>query len=157
MFANVYGGAADCSSGEPIMNEGVHAGETSPWPKDRSRITVEFTHPQPNIIVCTVTGVITADTAPVLSEALTRPHDGDHTRHLIIDLSAVTSLDSDGLYTLLVARHQHTTGGVHLAVVINPHSPTIAELYLVSLQASFEVYDSLPAALQACANTPTDT
>jgi anti-anti-sigma regulatory factor len=141
-----------------MMSEGVHGGETSPWPKDRSRITVEFTHPQPNIIVCTVTGVITADTAPILSEALARPQGGDHARHLIIDLSAVTSLDSDGLYSLLAARHHHDTGGgVHLAVVINPRSPTIAELYLVSLQASFEVYDSLAAALDACANNPTET
>jgi anti-anti-sigma factor len=140
------------------MNEDVPAGEKSSWPKDRSRITVEFTHPQPDIIVCTVTGVITTDTAPVLSEALARPQEDDHDRHLIIDLSAVTSLDSDGLYTLLVARHQYSTGdGIHLVVVINLHSPTVAELYLVSLQASFEVYDSLAAALQACANAPTDT
>jgi anti-anti-sigma regulatory factor len=140
------------------MSEGVHGGETSSWPKGRSRITVEFTHPQPNIIVCAVTGVITAGTVPVLSEALARPQGGDHARHLIIDLSAVTSLDSGGLYTLLVARHHHgTDGAVHLAVVINPHSSTIAELYLVSLQASFEVYDSLAAALEACANNPTET
>jgi anti-anti-sigma regulatory factor len=140
------------------MSEGVHGGETSPWPKDRSPITVEFTHPQPNIIVCTVTGVITADTASVLSEARARSQGGDHARHFIIDLSAVTSLDSDGLYALLVARHYHGTGdGVHLAVVINPHSPTIAELYLVSLRASFEVYDSLAAALEACANNPPET
>jgi anti-anti-sigma regulatory factor len=140
-----------------MMSEDTHARETLSWLKDRSRIIVNFALPQPNIIICTITDVITADTAPVLSAALARPPGGDHARHLIIDLSAMTSLDADGLYTLLVARHRHRIGGVQLAVVLNPHSRTIAELYLVSLQASFEVYDSLAAAFEACANTPTNT
>ena len=157
MFENVCGGAADRSSGEPIRNEGIHAEGTSASPKDRSRITVELTHPQPTIIVCAVTGTITTDTAPILSEALAQSQGAKHAHHLIIDLSAVTLLDSDGLYTLLVARHHGTSSGIHFALVINPHCPTIAELYLVSLQASFEVYDSLPAALEACTNTPPDT
>jgi anti-anti-sigma regulatory factor len=105
-------------------------------------------------IVCLVTGALTADTAPLLSQALATKGGGYHARHLVIDLSGVTSLDADGLYTLLVARHHHRASqGAHLALVLNPHSPTIAELYLVSLEACFEVHDTLAAALHACATT----
>jgi anti-anti-sigma factor len=100
--------------------------------------------------VCTVAGNIDEDTAPVLSDALDRAR-GDANAHLVIDLSAVISMDSDGLYTLLVARHRHrTSGGGHLAVVIDSGSPTIPELHIVSLNASFELHATLTEALHAC-------
>jgi anti-anti-sigma factor len=99
-----------------------------------------------------VTGVINADTAPSLNDALVRAQGGD--AHLVIDLSAVTSMDSDGLYILLVARHRHRTGGGgHLAVVIDSDSPAIPELCIVSLKASFDLHHTVAEALHACANT----
>lgn len=140
------------------MSDAVDAGATLSPPTDACLLTVELTQPVPGTMVCAVTGAITADTAPVLSQAIA-PTPGSHNaRHLIIDMSGVTCLDADGLYILLVARHRHRTGGgAHLVVVINLQSATIAELYLVSLQACFEVYDTLLAALHACATTVTHT
>ncbi len=120
-------------------------------------ITTALTQPQPSTTVCTVTGMINADTVPHLNNALAEALSGDKA-HLVIDLSAVTAMDSDGLYILLVARHQHRTGGGgHLAVVINPNSPAISDLYIVSLKASFDLHHTVAEALHACANTGIDT
>ncbi len=118
----------------------------SGWPP----LTAALTQPQPNTTVCTVTGTIDETTAPILSDALAQAR-SDGNSHLVIDLSAVTSMDSEGLYTLLVARHRHRTGrGGHLAVVIDPCSPAIAELHAVSLKASFDQHRTLTEALHAC-------
>ncbi|HZA15817.1 MAG TPA: STAS domain-containing protein [Pseudonocardiaceae bacterium] len=128
------------------------AGEQRPYPAGVSIITVALTHLQPRTTVCTVTGVINADTAPPLNDALVRAQSAG--AHLVIDLSAVTSMDSDGLYVLLVARHRHRTGGGgHLAVVIDPDSPAIPELCIVSLKASFDLHHTVAEAFRACANT----
>jgi hypothetical protein len=62
-------------------------------------------------------------------------------------------MDSEGLYTLLVARHRHKVShGGHLAVVIDPNSPAIVELHTVSLKASFDLHHTLIDALRACAD-----
>ncbi|MBV8993410.1 MAG: STAS domain-containing protein, partial [Pseudonocardiales bacterium] len=77
---------------------------------------------------------ITADTGPVVRDVLARAPDAVHACYLIIDLSAVTYLEADGLSTLLEARHRYRTrGGPRLAIVRNPQSTAIPGLYLVSL------------------------
>ncbi|MGH3696897.1 MAG: STAS domain-containing protein [Pseudonocardiaceae bacterium] len=123
--------------------------ETRPlpgWPP----LTAALTQPQSNTTVCTVTGTIDVDLAPILSDALAQAR-GDGNAHLVIDLSAVTSMDSEGLYTLLVARHWHRTGhGGHLAVVVDPGSTAIVELLAVSLKAAFDLHHTLTGALHAC-------
>lgn len=111
--------------------------------------TAALTQPQPDITVCTVVGGIDVDTASVLDAALTRALRDDN-GNLVIDLSAVTSMTAEGLYTLLVARHRHgMSAGGYLAVVMDPYSPTIPELLAVSLTASFDSHRTLPAALRA--------
>ena len=121
------------------------------WPP----LTAALTQPQPSTTVCTVTGSIDARTAPILGDALARAR-SDGNAHLVIDLSAVTSMDSEGLYTLLVARHRHIVSrGGHLAVVIDPNSPAIVELHTVSLRASFDLHHTLIDALDACADADT--
>lgn len=140
------------------MSGTTRAGKTLLRATDASLFTANVMQPWPGAIVCMVTGALTADTAPVLSQALATTWGDHHARHLVIDLSGVTSMGAEGLSTLLVARHYHRTSrSTHLAVVINPQSPTIAELYLVSLEACFEVHDTLAAALHACATTVTNT
>ena len=117
------------------------------WPP----LTAALTQPQPNTTVGTVTGAIDVDTAPILGAALTRAR-GDCNAHLVIDLSAVTSMAAEGLYTLLVARHRHRiSDGGHLAVVIDPWSRAISELHTVSLRASFDLHRTLTEALRSCA------
>jgi hypothetical protein len=61
------------------------------------------------------------------------------------------------LYTLFEARHKHTIGGGHLAVVIDSNSRAIPELYVVGLKASFDVHYDLTGALHACASADTDS
>jgi hypothetical protein len=84
--------------------------------------------------------------------ALTEARQDDNV-HLVIDLSAVTSMDSAGPYTLLEARFKHHIGGGgHLAVIADPDSHAIPELQIVALKASFDFHASLADALHACAS-----
>jgi len=120
-------------------------------------LTVTLSRPQPTTTACTVIGAVTWNTRPLLSNALTRARCNDNT-HLIIDLSAVTSMDSAGPYTLLEARvKHHLTGGAPIVVITNPNSSAIPELQAVAIHAAFTVYPTLTDALHACAHSHTPT
>ena len=122
---------------------------TSLYTSEEPTITAALTVPQPNTTVCTVTGFIAADTTAILRDALAKAC-GDDNAHLVINLSTVTSMDSAGLYALLEARHKHDIGGGgHLAIVIDTNSEAIPELYIIGLQAAFEVHNDLAGALQS--------
>lgn len=124
---------------------------TSPYASEESTNTATLTVPQPNTTVCTVTGLIDADTRAILRDALAKACSDDNA-HLVINLSPVTSMDAAGLYVLLEARHKHDIGGGgHLAIVIDTNSEAIPELYIIGLQAAFEVHDDLAGALHVCA------
>ena len=116
-------------------------------------ITVALSQPHPDTTLCTVTGTVDWSTRLLVKNALTHARQDDNV-HLIIDLSAVTSMDCAGPYTLLEARFpHHLHGGGHLAVIIDPDSPAIPELHLVALQAAFDVHSTLADALCACTST----
>jgi anti-anti-sigma factor len=122
-----------------------------------SALTVTLSRPQPSTTVCTVIGAVNWNTQPLLSNALTQARHDDNT-YLVIDLSAVTAMDSAGPYTLLEARvRHHLHGGALIAVITNPHSSAIPELQIVAIHAAFTVYPTLTDALHACphSNTPT--
>jgi anti-anti-sigma regulatory factor len=134
------------------------------WPPHTSQassatpaLTVTLSRPQPNTTVCTLTGAVNWNTRPLLSNALTQArHDNTH---LVIDLSAVTTMNSAGPYTLLEARAKHhLNGGGQIAVITNPNSSAIPELQTVAIQAAFTVHPTLTDALHACAhpNPPTN-
>jgi anti-anti-sigma regulatory factor len=85
-------------------------------------ITAALAQPQPDTTVCTVTDAINRDTTPVLRSALAQAPRDDNA-HLVIDLSAVTSMDLAGLHSLLEARRKHNIdGGGHLVVVVPSNS-----------------------------------
>jgi hypothetical protein len=69
-------------------------------------------------------------------------------------LSAVSSMDTTGLYVLFKALHKHNIGGGgHLSAVIDANSRrVISELHLVALQSSFDLHQDLAGALHCCAN-----
>jgi anti-anti-sigma factor len=120
-------------------------------------LTVTLSRPQRNTTVCTVIGAVNWNTRPLLSNALTQARHDNNT-HLIIDLSAVTAMNSAGLYTLLEARAKHhLNGGGQIAVITNPNSSAIPELQTVAIQAAFTVHSSLADALHACAHPDTPT
>ncbi|MDQ4093464.1 MAG: STAS domain-containing protein [Actinomycetota bacterium] len=102
-----------------------------------------------------MTGTISG-TAPVLRDALIRARRDDNP-HLVIDLSAVTSMNATGLYVLFEALKNHNLGGGHLAVVVDPHSQAIHELHIVALEAAFDLHHDLARALHACANAGSAT
>jgi anti-anti-sigma factor len=141
---------------EPVIQMG--------WPPHTSQassatpaITVTLSRPQPNTTVCSVTGAVNWNTRPLLSNALTQARHDDNA-HLVIDLSAVTFMDSAGPYTLLEARVKHRlTSGGQIAVITNPNPSAIPELQNVAIHAAFNVYPTLTDALHACthSNTPT--
>ena len=79
---------------------------------------VGLSQSQPDTTVCTVTGKISGDTTPVLRDALAAARRDDNA-HLVIDLSAVTSMDATGLYALFEALGKHNIGGGgHLASLL---------------------------------------
>jgi anti-anti-sigma factor len=134
------------------------AGETPPCRPGLPTITVILTRPSPDTTVCTTIGKIDMDTTPVLRDALTEARSDDNAQ-LVIDLSAVTSMDSAGLFVLFEALHKHTIGGGgHLAAVIDANSHrAIPELHLVALQAAFDLHHDLAGALHSCANAGADS
>lgn len=124
--------------------------QTSPRSSDAPAITVTLSRPQPDTTVCTITGTINWNTTPLVRNALTEAQQNDNA-HLVIDLSAVTFMDSAGPYTLLEARFKHhLSGGGHLAVIADPNSAAIPELQMVALQAAFDIHPTPADALQAC-------
>ena len=107
------------------------------------------------ITIWSLLGTVDWNTRPLVENALTQARQDDNA-HLIIDLSAVTSMDSAGPYTLLEARFKHhLSGGGHLAVITDPNSYAIPELHMVALQAAFDIYPTLGDALYACINADT--
>ena len=128
--------------------------ETSPCHASALALIAVLSRPQLNTTVCTVTGTLDTGTTPVLRDALVEARRDDNT-HLIIDLSTLTSMDTDsaGLYTLLEARYKHSVnGGGHLAVVVGDNSQAISELHMVMLKVSFDLHHNLADALDACAS-----
>jgi anti-anti-sigma factor len=130
--------------------------ETPPCAAGASTITAALSQPQPDTTVCTVIGKISGDVTPVLRAALTDARRDDNA-HLVIDLSAVTSMDAIGLYVFFEALNEHNLGGGHLAVVVDPHSQAIHELHIFALQAAFDLHHELARSLHACANAGTAT
>jgi anti-anti-sigma factor len=131
--------------------------QTSPCSFGTSVITVALSRPQPDTTVCTGAGAVDWNTTPLVRDALTEARRDDNV-HLVIDLSAVTSMDSAGPYTLLEARFKHHIGGGgHLAVIADPDSHAIPELQIVALKASFDFHANLADALHACASADTST
>jgi anti-anti-sigma factor len=128
--------------------------QIAPCPSGGQPITVTLSRPQLDTTVCTVTGTVDWTTRAVVKNALTQARQDDN-EHLVVDLSAVTSMDSACPYTLLEARFKHhLSGGGHLAVILAPNSP-VHELHLVALRASFDVHPTLADALYACASAGT--
>jgi anti-anti-sigma factor len=128
--------------------------KTSPCHASALALIAVLSRPQPDTTVCTVTGELGTGTTPVLRDALVEARRDDNT-HLIIDLSTMTSMDTDsaGLYTLLEARYKQSVSGKgHLAVVVDANSQAISELHMVMLKVSFDLYHNLTDALDACAS-----
>ncbi len=113
--------------------------------------------PQSDTTVCTVTGRMDTDTAPAVTDTLVQAVRDDNA-HLVIDLSAITFMDSAGLYALFMARHKHKIyANGHLAVVIDSNPETIPQLYAIALDVIFDLHNNLTSALRTCTATGRDS
>jgi len=132
-----------------------YSGQASPGSSGPPGITVSLTQHQRDTTVCTVVGAVDWNTRPLVRSPLIDAGCDGNLR-LMIDLSAVTSMDSAGPYTLLEARFKHRlSGGSYLTVIIYPSSRAVPELPSVAIRAAFDVHSTLTDAFHACAHADT--
>lgn len=99
---------------------------------------------EPTVIA--LDGELDLYTIPALAPQLNEAAGGDDA-HLIIDLSAVTLLDSTALGAIVEAQHRITRQGRRLSIVA-PHGSTAGVLLeLTGLRSRLSVFDSRDAAL----------
>lgn len=94
-------------------------------------------------------GDLDAASAPAVARRL-RERSEDR---VIVDLTAVTFMDSTGLSILLNARRRYTAAGRTL-VVLCPDGPARRVLRLTGLEETLSVSDSLGAALERLPPSP---
>ncbi|MEU8644377.1 MULTISPECIES: STAS domain-containing protein [unclassified Streptomyces] len=111
--------------------------------KQRPLLSISRTMPQAGVRVVACRGEIDDDTAGLLREAL-RTDDGGS--RIVVDLGAVTFLDSSGIHVLFAA-HRHTVaagGWLRIAAM----TPTIEEVVqIVDLPTLVPCYPTLTQAL----------
>ncbi len=76
--------------------------------------------------------------------------------HVVLDLTDVTTVDSDGL-GLLVRAHRRVKQNGHLLCLAAPPRYLIAVLHTMRLQHVFPTFDDLPAALDWLREAPAST
>jgi anti-anti-sigma regulatory factor len=132
-----------------------YCGQTSPDCSGAPAITVSLTQHQRDTTVRTVVGAVDWNTRPLVRSAFIEAG-CDGSLHPVIDLFAITSMDSAGPYMLLEARVKHrVSGGGHLAVITYPSSRAIPDLPSVAMRAAFDVHSTLTDAFHACAYADT--
>lgn len=99
----------------------------------------------PGHTVVTVSGEIDVFTAPRLRQVLFDPVLCGRPR-VVVDLDAVSFMDSTGVGTLVAARRWTLSRESALALVCGP-GPVLRLLGLVGLDKVFEIHDSVDAAV----------
>jgi anti-sigma B factor antagonist len=98
-----------------------------------------------SVIVLTVTGEVDMSTAPELARSMKLV--GDVTERVVVDLSAVTFLDSSGLNALVVEQRALDQRGILLRVVVPEGNPVRRVFEITNLTESLSVASSLDEAL----------
>ena len=118
-------------------------------PLNRPMVIATLSCCQPDTTVCTVTGSVNLVTASALADQLVEAVHDDRS-HLVIDLSAVTLIDSGALQAVLNALDCYDIDG-HLAVVVDPRSEAFTQPDITALDELLDVHHELASALRACA------
>ncbi len=114
-------------------------------PSETHRLHLETTTSADGMVLVTLTGEADLHTAPVLSEALDEAI-GSGTDTVVVDLTAVTFVDSMMLGVLLGASRRAGPRGVELRIAVEePHVRRIFELTL--LDRVLHLFPTVDAAL----------
>ena len=116
-------------------------------------MTATLTSPQPDTVVCTVTGDVDKATAPALSDKVAEAI-RDARPHLVIDLSRVAFFGSSGLRVLLMALNSYNNGD-HVALVVGANRRVAVPLRITALDQAFDLHHDLDQALRACSAAAT--
>ncbi|HEY2766289.1 MAG TPA: STAS domain-containing protein [Pseudonocardiaceae bacterium] len=116
-------------------------------------MTATLTSPQPDTVVCTVTGDVDKATAPALSDKIAEAI-RDVRPHLVIDLSRVAFFGSSGLRVLIEALANYDNGD-HVALVVGANRRVVLPLQVTTLDQVFDLHHDLAQALQACSAAAT--
>ncbi|GAA3820666.1 MULTISPECIES: STAS domain-containing protein [Pseudonocardiaceae] len=101
-------------------------------------------------LVIEVTGEVDLDTAPHLAAAIIECLDREASRGpCILDLTAVTFLDSAGLTVLLQATRHAGRRHASLPVVVDANRPVIRPIEVTGLDDVLALYHTVDEALQA--------
>jgi len=98
-----------------------------------------------DVLVLSVGGEVDLTTAPELAQAIRLVP--EPTSRVVVDLSAVTFLDSSGLNVLVSGKRTLAESGVDLCVVTEPNGPVRRVFEITRLTGSLGVVDSLDDAL----------
>jgi anti-sigma B factor antagonist len=101
----------------------------------------------------TAEGEIDIASAPLLREQLLTTLGLEPPRPVVLDMTAVTFIDSTGLGALIEAHRQATAAGRHLRVVA-PHRAVRRILQLTRLDALLDIHSDLHTALAALQTFP---
>ncbi|MFF1519487.1 STAS domain-containing protein [Streptomyces sp. NPDC058305] len=113
--------------------------------KQRALLSINRTLPQPGVRVVACKGEIDDDTAGLLRDAL---RVDDRGSRFILDLGAVTFLDSSGIHVLFAAHRDTMAAGGWLRIAAM--TPTIREVVqIVDLPTVIPCYPALTQALNA--------
>jgi anti-anti-sigma factor len=107
-------------------------------------VTIQATHPSPDVELLRVSGELDMLTAPILADHVQRVLPTD-TRRLVIDLSGVTFLGSSGLTTLLQVHR--SLGDGQLALVCSTNA--LRALQATALDTLFTIHPTVQDALDA--------
>ncbi|SDM33886.1 STAS domain-containing protein [Allokutzneria albata] len=104
-------------------------------------------HEADGILVVTVAGEIDADTAPLLKSAVTRAIEDTPRGDRVLDLTAVTFLDSAGLAALVDATERAEERREALRIVVDANRPVIRPIEVTGLDDVLRLYHSVDDAL----------
>lgn len=133
---------------QPVTRDQLDTITTAP-PLSGPMMIATVSCPQADTAVCRVTGSVDLVTAPLIaSRLMEQVHAGRP--HLVIDLSAVTLLDSSCLHSVLDALDSYDIDG-HLALIIDSRSETITRPEIGMLSEIVDIHHDLASALRVCA------
>jgi anti-sigma B factor antagonist len=121
----------------------------SPRPKPAATRLEVVGRVEGGVLVLAVSGEVDLETAPTLRTAVRTAIDQTAGEPCIVDLTAVTFLDSTGLSALLDATQVSQARQEPLRIVVDTNRPVIRPIMITGLDEVLALYDTVKEALNA--------